>query len=144
MSSPAPWADARSKIEAANLGIVLAWPNEAVTLPDPPSTSPVTNLLPYMWAAIEMTGYTLIPIDIGAGAWQETGTLFVHIMTPAGWGTDAARTLGKTVANTFRGLPGAPMVYIRASIGDSMAEDEDGGWWRLTVTIDWRYQDINV
>lgn len=146
MSSPAPWNDARSRLEAANLGILLAWPNEAVTLPDASAAvSPVTNPLPYMWAAVQMTGYTLAPMEVGdGGAWLETGTLFVHIMTPAGWGTDDARTLGKTVANTFRGLPAAPVVYMRASIGDSAAEDEDGAWWRLTVMIDWRYQDIDV
>lgn len=143
MSSPAPFNDARTRLIAANLGITLSWPNDLFTEPTPPTNS-VADPLPYMWAAVQMTGYTLTPIDIGAGAWQENGTLYVHIMTPTGWGTDAARTLGKTVANTFRGLPGAPMVYTRASIGDSAAEDEDGAWWRLTVTIDWRYQDINV
>lgn len=144
MSSPAPFNDARSRLEAANLGVTLAWPNEAFDVPPPPASTPVVDPLPYMWAAVEMTGFTLAPIEIGAGVWQETGTLYVHIMTPTGWGTDAARTLGKTVANTFRGLPGASIVYTRASIGDSAAEDEDGAWWRLTVSIDWRYQDINV
>ena len=145
MSSPAPFNDARTRLQAANLGITLAWPNEAVTLPDlSTAVSPITDPTPFMWAAVQMTGYTLAPIEVGAGVWQETGTLYVHIMTPAGWGTDAARALGKTVANTFRGLPGAPIVYMRASIGDSAAEDEDGAWWRLTVAIDWRYQDINV
>lgn len=144
MSSPAPWNDARAKLQAANLGIAFAWPNESFTMPPAPGSGPISNELPYMWAAVEMTGFTLAPIEVGAGAWQETGTLYVHIMTPTGWGTDAARTLGKTVANTFRGLPGAPIVYMRASIGDSAAEDEDGAWWRLTVAIDWRYQDIDV
>lgn len=144
MSSPAPFNDARTRLEAADLGITIQWPNETVTLPGPPMSSPVSDLLPYMWAAVQMTGYTLAPMEVGAGVWLETGTLYVHIMTPTGFGTDDARTLGKTVANTFRGLPGSSIVYLRASIGDSRAEDEDGAWWRLTVTIDWRYQDIDV
>lgn len=143
MSSPAPWNDARTRLEAANLGIALAWPNEDFTPPGPPGNA-VSDQTPYIWAAVQMTGYTLAPLEVGAGVWQETGTLYVHIMTPTGWGTDTARAIGKTVANTFRGLPGAPIVYLRASIGDSMSEDPDGAWWRLTVTIDWRYQDIAI
>lgn len=144
MSSPAPWNDARSRLEAANLGIAFAWPNERFDMPAAPTgDGAVTNALPYMWAAVQMTGDTLLPLEVGAAVWQETGVLYVHIMTPTGWGTDDARTLGKTVANTFRGLPGAPIVYLGASIGDSMAEDEDGAWWRLTVSVRWRYQDIN-
>lgn len=132
MSSPAPWNDARTRLTNAALGMPIAWPNERFDMPNPTG----------LWAAVEMTGQSLAPIEIGNGVWQETGRLYVHVMTPTGWGTDDARALGKTIATTFRGLPGAPMVYLSASIGDGSAEDEDGAWWRLTVTVEWRYQDI--
>ncbi len=144
MSSLAPWTDARAKLEAAGLGISFAWPNEAFDVPARPASGAVSDALPYMWAAVEMTGQTLAPMELAGGVWLETGTLYVHIMTPTGWGTDDARTVGKAVANVFRGLAAAPVVYLRASIGDGSAEDEDGAWWRLTVAIDWRYQDIEV
>lgn len=133
MSSPAPWNDARAKLGAAGLGVPIAWPNEPFSNPEPPA----------LWVAVEMTGDVLAPIELASnGAWQEEGRLYAHVMTPAGWGSDQARALAKSIANVFRGLPPAPVVYYGASIGAGQVADPEGAWWRLTVVIDWRYQDV--
>jgi hypothetical protein len=135
MSSPAPWNDFRTKLQAATLIAAdrIAWPNEPFANPEPPD----------LWLTVECTGDVLEPVELGPRAvWQEEGRAYVHILTPAGWGTDAARTLAKQIATVYRGLPAADVQYLGASIGSGEAADVDGAWWRITVAIDWRYQDI--
>lgn len=133
MASPVPWGDARALLTAAGLGVSLAWPNEPFTEPagDPPA----------LWVAVEDSGNNLAPLDVGGRVWQEEGTLYCHVMAPSGTGTDAARTLAKQIANVFRGLGARDVVYRSASIGDGGLSDTDGLWWRLTVSVDWIYQD---
>lgn len=136
MSSFVPFDDARTLLLAANLvsPSLIEWPNEPFQEPkgDPPST----------WLSVEAQGHTLSPIEIGANVWQEEGTLFINVMTPAGRGTDAARQLAKSIANVYRGLPARNVVYKSASIGAGMLVEERGIWWMITVSIDWKYQDI--
>lgn len=135
MTSPAPWADARAKIEAAELVPAdrIYWPNEPFVTPDPPA----------LWLAVEAEGEVLAPIELGGRTWQESGTLHVHIMAPAGWGTADARALAERVAGLFRGLPPQPVVYLGGAIGRGGASD-DGAWWRMSCAIDWRYQTVGA
>lgn len=133
MSSPAPWDDAVARLMAAGLGLPIEWPNEAFARPDPATT----------WLQADMTGDVLEPIEMGPnGVWQEEGFLQVHIHVPRNQGTRGAREIAKTIANLFRGLPTGPIVYGRASIGSGDVQEPDGMWWRLTIHIDYRYQDI--
>jgi hypothetical protein len=130
-----PWTDFRDKIQAANVIAAdrIAYPNVPFQNPEPPGT----------FIVLEHTGNVLEPIELGPTAvWQEEGQGYVHILVPTGTGTDDARVLAKNVANVFRGLPAADIQYLGASIGSGQAADPDGMWWRITVTIDWRYQDI--
>lgn len=138
MSSLTPYADARALLKAASLvpPANIAWQNEPF---QEPSGDPAA-----LWLAVECVGTVLDPIEMGGGAWQEEGTLYVHVMVPAGSGTDAARTLAKQVANTFRGLGPRPVIYRGASIGNSAPSDPQGIWWGLTVTVDWIYQDVTT
>lgn len=133
MSSPAPWLDIRAKVEAAALLPVacVQWPNE-------PFTQPSGQL----WMAVEATGDSLAPIELGGGVWQESGRAYFHIFTPAGWGSSDARQLAKDVSMLFRGLGPSNVVYLGGSIGIGEAADVEGAWWRLSVVIDWRYQDV--
>jgi hypothetical protein len=134
MSSPAPWADAKGRLIAANLGVAIAWPNEPFDKPEAPA----------MWISVQAASAVLKPIELGAGVWVEEGTLYVDIHIPKGWGTDDARVLAKTIADTFRGLPAAPTSYVGAAISGSAVGDSGGMWESMTVSVDWRYQDINV
>lgn len=136
MSSPAPWLDARGRIEASGLiaADLIQWPNE-------PFVEPVNPRV--MWINVTMTGDTLEPIELGpARTWREEGGLAIDIYTPAGAGSLDARTLGKALVNLFRNVPTSAIVYTRASIGDGQAEDIDGVWWRFTVSVAYRYGDI--
>jgi len=33
---------------------------------------------------------------------------------------------------------------MRAGLGDGSRDDVNGNWWRMTVSIEWQYQDIGV
>lgn len=131
MSSPTPWADAKARILAAGLGVTIAWPNEPITLPEPPA----------IWLRVSSVSHMLQPIEIGGKSWQEEGTLLCDIVIPRGTGIDAAQTLAKTILNTFRGLPPGPTVYLTGAIGSSAEEEIRGMWLVMPVAVDWRYQD---
>ena len=132
MSSLIPWLDIRSKIEAAAVlpPELTEWPNENFRQP-----------IDKVWMSVEAAGDLLQPIGVDGVAWQETGRLYVHIFTPTGQGTVAARTLADKVAAIFRGIPGPnTVVYYGGSIGVGQTADAEGNWWMLTVAWDWRFQ----
>lgn len=134
MSSPAPWNDARAIIEADGLaGAPVRWPAEPWTLPNPP----------VLWVAVDMAGDVTEPIEMGpGGGWQETGALYATVFIPQGFGTANARVLAQRIINLFRNRPTGVVTYSRASIGNAEPDTDDGAWWRLLVTVDYRYQDI--
>ena len=137
MSSPEVWIDARSRIEAAALVSAerVSWPNEAFDLPDH-TASPAP-----LWLALETSGNLSAPVEIGGGVWQEDGAIWVHCFAPTGTGVLDLRQLAKSVANTFRDLPPAPVIYTGAEIGMGEPGDENGNWYRISVRIEYRYQD---
>jgi hypothetical protein len=126
--SPEPWSDARARLEAAALPYPIEWPNEPFTTPD---------LAP--WLSVEAEGDVLEPIELGGGAWEERGTLMVHVCIPLGTGSATGRQIAKDIANIYRGVNGLTL-YRRASIGAGVPT-EDGRWWVITVTLEWTYTD---
>ena len=133
MSSPDPYYDVVEKLQGAEFGYPIWLPNEPFTAPKPPRP----------WLRVSITSDVLQPIELGADVWQEEGTAYVEVVVPAFTGTRIARALAKNIANLFRGLDPAPVVYLGTSIGDGVVQPVDGLWWGLTVAIDWRYQDID-
>ena len=131
MSSLIPFDDARTKILAANLGVPIAWPNVTFNKP----------ITPGPWLAVECTSHTIDPIELSGGVWSEEGTVYVDVFVPTGTGTDAARTLAKSISNIFRGIYTGPVIYNGGSIGNGSISENDGMWWVITVTVQWRYQD---
>lgn len=131
MSSPAPFNDIRTRLNAAALGVPIAWPNEPFKRPVPPAA----------WLSVQVTSTHNAPIELGGGVWQEEGVAYTDVHVPVGTGSDTARTLAKSVADVFRAVPPQPVVYCGGSIGDGEVSSADGMWWTITVTIDWRYQD---
>ena len=115
------------------MGSPFGLPNGPFTVPKPPR----------QWLRISTPSDFLPPIKRGADVWQEEGTAYVEVVVPAFTGTRIARALAKNIANLFRGLDPAPVVYLGTSIGDGVVQPVDGLWWGLTVAIDWRYQDID-
>lgn len=133
MSSPIPFNDARERLQAADLGVPIEWPNETFSAP-----------AEGIWLAMDMSSDILEPIDIGAGAWVEEGTLMVDVIAPTGWGTDGARQIAKSVANIFRGVTSGGISYVSASLGSGGRDPERGKYWVLAVRVQWRYQDFTV
>lgn len=133
--SPTPWNDARSRLLAAGLvpAGMIEFPNEPFQEPDASTGA--------AWLSVEAVGDILSPIEMGGGGWQEEGRLFVHVMVPAFSGSDAARTLAKAVANVYRFSGPNPTRYNGASIGGGEKANVEGTLWRLTVILDWKFQD---
>lgn len=130
--SPEPWADARSRLEAAALGYPIEWPNEPFAAPD---LSP--------WLSVQAEGDMLEAIEMHqAGAWEERGVFAVHVLVPLGTGSLLARQIAKAIANIYRAAAQTPAftIYRRAAIGDGRPS-EDGKWWVLTVTVDFVFTD---
>jgi hypothetical protein len=132
VSSPVPFDDALAKLQAANLGYTIALPNEQFDVPEPPAP----------WLSVSATSTMLAPADLGANVWQEEGTFYIDVMVPSGSGTSTARTLAKDVANVFRGLGPENVVYLSTAIGSGSVGTDDGLWFCITVSVDWRYQDV--
>lgn len=131
MASPEVWTEARARLEGAGLGVPIAWPNEAFAPPEPPAP----------FVVVEISGDVSEPLELGPGAvWQEHGTLWCHVMTPAGVGIADALVLRKQIANLFRGLPPAPVVWRGAQM-DPGGMSDDGAWHRLTLGVHYTYQD---
>jgi len=132
MSSPEPWADARVRIETAGLVPAdrVCWPNEAFHQPNGET-----------WIAVDMSGGLSEPLELGGGVWQERGRLWMHCFAPTGTGTADLRALAKAAADLFRGLPSGPVVYESAEIGMGEPGDDDGRYWRISVSVEYRYQD---
>jgi hypothetical protein len=96
------------------------------------------------WVLIEFATSNYRQITIGAGSqsenrWDEDGTFFAHVMVPAGTGTRDAFAYSAIIADLFRGttLMGDLLEFddVTDGFGDS---SEDGMWYRVSVSIDWR------
>jgi hypothetical protein len=131
--SPDVWTDAAALIRdgAAQIGLPVAWPNTAFDDPEPPA--------PFL--AVEGMGDGAEPYELGGGVWVEDGAVVLHILVPVGTGIDGGLALRKTAAGWFRGLPPRPVVYERFVL-DPGGMDEDGNWYRLSLRVQYRYQDI--
>lgn len=117
------------------------WENE----PAIDTNSPTTGL-PAPWVMVEMTGTLYGQQSIGAATqatnrWDEEGQLWLHVFVPTGTGGHTARLHAKSLADLFRGttLSGGSLEFGDARIGMGEPGDEDGAWFRISLSIDWRY-----
>lgn len=135
--SPEVWADARRLILDGNAQLAqpvpIAWPNERFEDPEPP--------VPFIF--VEGRGDTSEPYELGGGVWVEDGAVLLHIAVPTGSGIERGIAIRKAASGWFRGLPPRPVVYEGFSL-DPGAMDEDGNWYRLTLRVRYRYQDIGI
>jgi hypothetical protein len=131
--SPEVWADAEALIRdgATQIGLPVAWPNQRFADPEPPA--------PFL--AVEGMGDGAEPYELGGGIWIEDGAVVLHILVPVGTGVARGLELRKAAAGWFRGLPPRPVVYD-SFVLDPGGMDEDGNWYRLSLRVRYRYQDI--
>lgn len=98
------------------------------------------------WVAMEMTGNLYSQETIGAGfqednRWDEEGKLWFHIFVPVGSGSSVARRNAKLLADLFRGLRllgDETLEFMDASLGLGEAADDNGNWYGVSMSIDWR------
>ncbi len=79
-------------------------------------------------------------IEPGQNRWDEDGTLWFHIFTPRGTRSRESRRIGKALANMFRGhlLLDDQLEFMDADMGAGDPGQENGNYYLLSVSIDWR------
>lgn len=140
----------RAHIEAEwSATTAVKWENEGFwrrTVADPDVWEQFTTEAPTdaPWVLIELQGTLYAQVSIGESdqadnRWDEEGVLYVHVCVPKGTGSRAARVAALASANLFRGvtLVSGSLEFMDASIGVGESVEE-GNFYRLTVTIDWR------
>lgn len=134
MPSAVAWAAARAVVEAAALGVPLAWPNE-VMAPAPDGLFVRCGMRSGDSFQAEMGGSETI--------WEEAGSAEFHILAPSGTGSAAARDLADRIAAAFRtaNMPGSAVAWTGWSLTEG-ERAEGGAWWALHVEIDYRLQTI--
>ncbi len=106
-----------------------------------PPTAPDGSLIP--WVEGEVAGNAYCQVSIGAGSpaddrWREEGQLWLHVFVKTGTGSLLARQLATALTLLFRGAQLDPDIEFRdMSVGLGEPGDEDGNFWRLSVSIDW-------
>jgi hypothetical protein len=77
--------------------------------------------------------------DSGQNRWDETGTLWFHVMGPRGVGSREARRIAKALANLFRGarLLDDQLLFGNADMGAGDPGAKNGNYYLLSVSIDW-------
>lgn len=131
MSSPEVFTAVKTLLEAQFADAPLVWPNEGVT---PDSSAP--------WVYVDASSFRLFRIELGVGAMEERGLVWCHIYVPVGTGTETARTLGKALSNIFRSYTrDSPVSFGEQALGAGEPGDDDGMFWRQTLTVNYSYQD---
>lgn len=135
MASNTVYDAVRAHLEAFWSATPIAWENELFDRPEPAAP----------WIMVEMVGDLYAQMSIGAGVqsenrWDEEGVLLLHVFVPSGTGASTARAYAKSLADLFRGalLIGDSLEFLDASIGMGQPGDDDGLWWRISVSVDWR------
>jgi hypothetical protein len=117
----------------------ISWENEQFDQPTP-TAYPVA---PAAWIEVEPIGSDFDRMSIGSGVaanerWQEDGSVMIHCFVQAGVGSLIARENAESIAMMLRGLELPGNIRFRnLSIGGGAAGDENGKWWKLTLSADW-------
>ncbi len=134
MPSSLAWGASRAIVEAARLGVPLAWPNEVL---DPAPEG--------LFVRCGMRAGDSFQAELGGAetVWEETGAAEFHILAPAGTGSAGAREIANRIASAFRAanLPGAAVAWTGWSLTEGEPA-EGGAWWALHLEIEYRLQTI--
>ena len=135
--SPEVWDDCIPRIQAVatQLGISFEMPNE------PPGPRPTPD---QTWLDIEVASQSSAAIELGDDVWMENGQIFLHLMVPIGTGWRDALVKAKAFQVAFRGInttTPAGLVYRDNQSSDPMANKDDGMYRRLSVIVNYKFQD---
>jgi hypothetical protein len=100
-----------------------------------------------IWTLIEFSSTTYTQESIGAGTqaanrFDDEGSFFAHVMVKTGTGIRDALAVTDTIANLFRGLTllNGSVEFNDVVVGYG-GMDEEGKWYRTSVSIGWRQID---
>jgi hypothetical protein len=132
MSSPEAFNTIHDRIVELWTATPVIFENEDTPTPDTPAA----------FLFVEVAGDLFEQASIGGGdqvgdnLWREDGQVLIHVMTPRGGGSAAARLLARQAAALFRGQDIDGIRFGGVSIGAGEPGEADGNYWRMTATID--------
>jgi hypothetical protein len=136
MSSDTVYSAIQAYLTANWAATPLVFENDLYLLPDTP--------VPYV--VVEISGQVYGQCSVGAESqtgnlWREDGLLWLHVFVPTGTGSLLARQYTKQLVDLFRGLDliAGALRFRDASIGLGEAGAEDGNYWRLSASVEWRF-----
>lgn len=95
--------------------------------------------------AVALTGTLYGQQSIGAASqatnrWDEQGHLWLPVFVPMNTGSSRAREIAKLLCNLFRGraLMNGDLEFMDSFIGEGQPAPEEGNWYQLSVSIEWR------
>lgn len=116
----------------------IRFENERFAQPRPPAP----------WIAMALTGVVYGQQSIGASEqadnrWDESGDLWLSVFVPTGSGSSRAWQLGRLLADIFRGrtLLAGSLEFMDAFIGQGTPAEDEGNWFVLPISIEWRHID---
>lgn len=132
MSSPQAFSPIEAYLKAEWTATPIAFENDGFKPPKQPGA----------FVLVEIFGVMFDQETIGANEqvenlWREDGSLYLHVCVPRGTGSLQARTFSRQLADLFRGQDFAGIRFRQISIGSAEVGDEDGNYYRMTVTVDW-------
>jgi hypothetical protein len=133
MASPIVFTAVRDLIEGSFTDAPVIWPNEG-SLSD--GSAP--------WVYIDVSGVLTRRIELGIAASEETGIIWCHVFVPIGTGTLAAREIIRTLSRLFMAARDSPLTYGDQATSQGDPGDDDGVYWRQTLTVDYQFQDMET
>lgn len=138
--SPDVWNDAKPIIAATAAAVtdnnggplLVEWPNESFSVPDPPNA----------WLSIDIGGEAAEALELGGKYWEERGAIYLHLMLPMFNGVDKGLAWRKAFSVAFRAaVPSTQGLYYDSHSFDPLGPD-DGVWRRLTLIVRYRFTDL--
>lgn len=78
----------------------------------------------------------------GSNTWLEQGVTYLHVMTPSGTGSSAARVHANNLLNLFREQSIEGLRMPEMSIGEGDPGRDFANHWAMTASIHWHRYDI--
>jgi hypothetical protein len=123
-------------------GRLADWTATPVVFENDPYDLPDT---PAHFVYVEIYGDSYNQDSIGApgeNVWLESGVAYLHVMTPTGTGSRAARVLANDLLYLFREQAIAGLAMTEMSIGAGDPGRSFGSYFSIAATIFWSRQDI--
>lgn len=131
--------------DAIRAHLAARWAATPVAFENEAFVRPVVDGTPQPFVVLEITGTAYGQQSIGArtqaeNRWDEEGQLWLHVFVATGSGGSTVRRYAKQLADLFRGttLLADTLEFGDASIGMGEPGDEEGAYFRVSVSLDWR------